>query len=167
MFCSGFLEHSSIYDIEVKTLDDKTISFESFRGSKIMIAVFNAAAPDKEFLLMLESIKKSNKNVYLLAVPATDFGGDVNKEKLSALKSSLKLNYDIAAPVEAKKNGSSRQNALFKWLTHADDNSHFDGDIEADQQIFVISESGALYSSIGKGTSKKMIEEVIAQNIKE
>ena len=167
LYCSAFFSDSGIYDLKVQTLEGKTISFSALHGKKIVIAEFSAGVPDNNFLQTLESLKQGTKNLYLIAVPALDFSDATSIESLLKLKTTLKLSFDITEPAMIKKNGSGKQSVLFKWLTHASDNKHFDVDIDSDQQLYVINEKGTLYSMIGKGTEKKMIKEVIVQKMDE
>lgn len=167
-FCLlSFSTLSGIYDVELQTIEGKTIALATFKGSKMLIAEFNAAAPDKSFLSDLETVKKAYKNLQIIAVPATDFDGAANIQSLLQLKADLNLSYEITLPAGVKKNGTSNQSPLFRWLTHDSENRHFNIDIENEGQLFFISEKGTLYAVSGRKMPLAQIKEAAGQSTKE
>lgn len=158
---------SSIYDIQLKDLDNNSITLSSYKGKKILVYSFNANNPNSAQLLYLDSLQKGNNFLSVLAVPATDFSANFSEPSLKGLRDSLSLSFLFTKPALVKKNDKELQSPLMKWLTKVSENTHFDRDVEADEQFFIINEKGTLYGVLGKGVPKQVISKVLNEGVKE
>ncbi len=168
---TGFFLHlmyppSSIYDMQIQTVEGNTIALSAYTGSKIMIATCNAAAPDTSFLTSLEAIKAANNNVRIVLIPATDLSVADSSLNMLEVKTGLNLSYEISL-LAAVKNGSASQHELIKWLTTDTENAHFDLDVSNEGQLFFISEKGSLYTVTAKTVEPGVIQEILNQTINE
>jgi glutathione peroxidase len=156
---------SSIYNIRINTIDGNSISLAAYEGKKIIVTEFDALNPDLAELQYLDSLQSADTSIVLIAVPANDFSGTNSIESLQSLRNSLNLRMIITLPSGVKKVNGDNQNALFKWLTKAGNNDHFDEDVEEPGLIFIISTNGILYSQLKKATPHEVIENSINQQI--
>ncbi len=156
---------SSIYNIQVETLEQATISISSFSGKKIVISPFNASNPDIAWLRHLDSLQMSNRKLQVIAVPANDFANAGSNASLSALKDSLALHLIILKSTDVKKSAGVNQNLLLKWLTHVNENGHFDVDVLAEGQMFIVSSNGILYSVLDNDVPADILNQILNQNV--
>lgn len=155
---------SSFYSIEITRSDGQKISMSSFKNKKVIITAFNGSHPDFGYMKYLASLQSQKfNNTVVIAVPSTDFGGDVSDSKQQATRDSLPANIILTSPSKVNRKNGTGQEQLFKWLTNADENSHFDVDVKRDDQIYFISESGILYAVLQKPVRANVIEKVLQQ----
>jgi glutathione peroxidase len=162
-FLAPPLIQTSIYDIQIQTMDGKTISMSAYKGKKIMIAAVSPDNMQAGGLDFLDSLQKAHPSVTVIAVPALDFGGQQNTEILGSLKTIAPKNIIITISAQVKKTAGLQQDHLLYWLTHSSENSHFNAEVETDNQIYIISESGILYSIMEKGTKLAIIDQALKQ----
>ena len=162
-----FFIQSSIYDIQVETIDGKTVNLSVYKGKTIIVAEFNAAQPDRASLQYIDSLQMVNKSSVVIAVPALDFGGTANEKSIVALRDSLGLQILITKPAFVKKTAGKIQQELFKWLTDVNNNRHFDYEVEEPWQLFIINSKGTLYSLLRTRTPRTVINESMVRDVKE
>lgn len=162
-FFSLFSNEGSFYDIEIMKPDGQKISMASFSNKKIIITAISTSNPDYGYLKYLNYLQSQNSSLVIIAVPAIDFGGEINYERVKGIRDSLPLNIIITQPGYIKKTKGNSQQILFKWLTRVEENSHFDTDVETTDQLYVISESGVLYAVLQKPVTSEVIEQVLKQ----
>ncbi len=169
-FCVGLMKfggESSLYSIQLQSLDGTTLSMSSFKGKKIIIAAFNAARPPKTQLRLLDSIQQSDMELAVIVIPSLDSGGTGTDQNLRQLRDSLSLHFIVTRPALVKKAASTTQNRLFKWLTDASENLHFNVDWESEEQVFVINGKGTLYAVLGKGAPISILQDVLKNPVDE
>lgn len=166
VFCSAdLMAQSKIYDIELQLLDNKSISLAECKGKKILIAVTSPAQLEKYGLQLLDSLQQIFPDVKVLALPASDFGGDRNEEILQSVRSNQSKKTTVAAVSSVtKKARENEQTALMNFLTDVKQNTHFNDDVETDFHLYVVSESGVLYASLSKGVSLKALNSILRQD---
>ena len=128
-----------------------------------MIAVFNASAPDTNYLRYLNSVQVSSLSIQIIVVLTNDLGGSSTIQELKKLQNDFDML--VAAPLHVKKNSANGQHPLFAWLTSAALNGHFDNDV-ALEELYIISEKGTLYSVLAKETPVAVINKVISGGFK-
>lgn len=165
LFYSGqILAQSGIYGFDVQTDKGNTISLSAYKGKKMLIAVIGTdVLQKKDAISYLDSLQTSNPKVAVIVIPANDVNDTLAN---AATVNTLQTASDkviVAGIVAARKDKASNQNPLLQWLTHADKNGHFNADVETDNQLYLISESGVLYAVLGKGLSCKAVNEVLKQ----
>ena len=82
---------------------------------------------------------------------------------LNNIKNNTSDKLVLSGTVQVKKDKGNNQNPVMQWLTDGNKNSHFNADVETDQQIYVISESGVLYAVLEKGVLPSVIDQVLKQ----
>ncbi len=156
-----FNSFSSIYDIQITTIDGKQVDLDVYKGKKIIVTAFDALNPDTEQLTFLDSLQTTDKNITIIAVPALDFSASKFMPDLAKLRDSLNLHFIITNPALVKRNAT--QSPLFKFLTSVDENGHFNVDVEEPDQLYFIDTSGILYSILKKETPHNIVDDVRLQ----
>ena len=157
---------SSIYDIEFKKIEGGNVSMSEFRDKKIIVVLFNAANPDAARLRYLDSLQLADESLQVIGIPATDFAGEGKQEDLKAFNSSLSAKFVMARQASVKKETGIRQQPLLGWLTQVKENGHFDTNATDVGQLFIISNTGILYSVLDQGVPEKVLMEVLKQEIR-
>ncbi len=159
LFAGGF------YEIKFESLDGTTIQTSFYKGKKVVIAVVSANTAGVNLVRYLDSIQKTNANVQVIAIPTNDFDGSVAVQDLKDLKKNLTI--VVAKPLKVRKVNASLQHPLFVWLTQSKENKHFNMDVDAEGQVFVISAKGTLYSVLSKDTPNEVISKVMNTSFNE
>lgn len=164
LFYSGqLLAQSSIYDQTVQSEKGKTISLAEHKGKKLLIAVVSTGSlKEKDAINYWDSLQATNPEVVIIVIPANNVSTDTDTTKTSTLQTSSD-NVTVTTIASVKKDKGSSQHPLLRWLTHGNKNFHFDADVETDNQLYVVSESGVLYAVLEKGVSQQVIDEVLKQ----
>ena len=159
---------TSIYDLQIQTVEGNKIKMSEFKGKKILIASISPDNLEAEGLAFMDSLQLANPAVVVIAMPASDFGGSRNAEIMLDIKDKTSRKIIVAEQADVKKASHNSQNSLMKWLTHDAENFHFDAEVVTDNQIYIISESGVLYAVLEKGVPNTVIEQLLKQeDIKE
>lgn len=163
------LSQQDFYSLSFKDLGNNQVSMRSYSGKKVVIAVFDAAKPNEEFLKKLDTLYRNNSStLQVIAVPVKDFDNVAGNEQLTNLYNHLQLGFVISMAGNGKKTSGSGQHGILHWVTNKSANKHFDIDVEEPGQLFVIDETGNLFAvikskvsptsvSMAKVISKKMI----------
>jgi glutathione peroxidase len=143
-------QNQSVYNIKSKSLDKGNIQLADYTGKKIIITVFDAAEPDKAYLLSLDTLYRANKGkLTVIAIPVEDFHANADEKKLKKqLFSDWGISYPICAVSKAKKQHGNNQQELLQWLTRKEMNKKIDKDVQNDGEIFVLNEKGLLYARL-------------------
>lgn len=166
LYLLQFLSIDSIYDLSIETYDSNTIPISLFIGKMIMIVPFNAALQNNRELDSLNNLNlKNSDSLVVIAVPALEYDSTVTDSALLQLIQSKNLSMIIAKPVYVKKS-SEKQDPLFQWLTHVDQNTHFDEDA-SEGQYFVINNEGTLYAVMKKDASSTLVNDIVANQYDE
>jgi glutathione peroxidase len=161
-YSGGLTAQNSIYDMTVQSATGKTIPLSNYKGKKLLIAVVNPGSLQKKDVINYwDSLQLRNPNTVVIIIPANDISAGEDVSISSAQPISDKVIVVSSAP--AKKDKGNNQHPLIKWLTHGDKNNHFDADVETDNQLYVISQSGVLYAVLGKTVRKETIDAVLKQ----
>jgi glutathione peroxidase-family protein len=156
---------SSFYEIKFEAVDGTLIKTSAYQGKKVVVAVVSANSANLQLVHYLDSVQKANSSVQVIAIPTGDFNGDISVQDLKTLKKTISIL--VAAPLKVKKSYASFQHPLFQWLTKAKENQHFDMDVEAEGQVFVVSATGTLYSVLSKDVPMDILGNIINQNVTE
>jgi glutathione peroxidase-family protein len=166
VFYSGAIfGQSSVYEQTLQTLNGKSISMGAFKGKKILIAAVTPASLQSGSLSFFDSLQKARPGMLVIIFPVLDFGGDSNPEILKTIKNKESLKTLVVSASQVTKASGSAQHPLMRWCTRDTENSHFNSEITADNHLFLISETGILYSSLEKGTAALVINDLLDQKL--
>jgi glutathione peroxidase len=154
---------SSIYEISIQTAEGSSINLSSYSGKKLVVIEFNPDNYDSAQLRMLDTLQRSNASLQIIAVPTKDFGSSASAESIQNIKETLNLSFILTLPAFVKKASGADQQELFKWLTHVDQNDHFDNEVDNAGQFYLISGSGNLYTVMVIAPDASIIKQTIEQ----
>ena len=160
-----FSFQSSIYDVQIVSIQNSNISISSFANKKILVTTINCENPNTSQLQFLDSLQNADTSVRVIAVPALDFGGTENNAALISLSNSLGLDFVITKATYTQKSAGANQHSLFKWLTDVNENNHFNSDVESVGQMFIVSKTGTLYSVLGNNVPANILNQILNQNV--
>lgn len=143
------------YAVQITGLNQEVISVADYKTKKIVVVEFDASAPDRTQLLLLDKLyKKFTGQWMVIGVPVKDFGIPMSALALKKLvRDTLKITFPVAEISTGKK--GTGQNLLLKWLTSKSLNGHFDRDLEIAGEIFFITEKGILYATLIRNKYQK------------
>jgi len=165
LFLVLLLFQGSIYDVQIISVQNSTISISSFANKKILITTINCENPNTAQLLFLDSLQNTDTSLRVIVVPALDFGGIEHDAALVSLSNTLGLDFTIIRSAFVKKAAGNNQHPLFRWLTDVNENWHFNTDVESIGQFFIVSKTGNLYSVLSNDVSREILNQVLNQNI--
>src|SRR5258706_4315038 len=116
----------SVYDLQINSIDSTVINLSGCQNKHLFVAMFDVSNPDREELLWLDSLYKSDtEHISVIAIPALDFDSAVNIADLkSFLRDTLNLGITITDTGYAKKEAGASQHALMKWICYRSENGH-------------------------------------------
>ncbi len=152
------LAQSDIYSFSFTDIDGNTISFEKFKGKKILIVNTASECGFTPQYKELQSLhEKHGDKVVVIGFPANNFGQQEpgsEKEIASFCQKNYGVTFLMASKLSVK---GSDINEIFAWLIKQN-NQSFTGDIRWNFEKFLISEQGQLmarFRSQTKPDSKK------------
>ena len=151
----------SIYDFKFETLDGKEVSFNDFKGKKIMIV--NTASKcgyTPQYKELQELHETHGDKVAIIGFPANNFGKQEpgsNSEIAEFCEKNYGVTFTMAQKVSVKGDDI---HPIFKWLT-AQSNEDFDGDIKWNFEKFIIDENGLLVRRFRSGANP-LSEEILS-----
>jgi len=164
IFSSLFIQPiSGIYSFSMRAANGTTISLKDYKGKKIMFIVLSPAEKDPSVEGKLNDFqKKYGDNLIIIGIPSVELGCTGNDALLMHdFYAQSNPNIKITEPVAVMKT-SSAQSPVFAWLTHKDQNKHFDTDVQGADHKFFIDEQGTLYAVM---SSRQALDAPIINNI--
>jgi glutathione peroxidase len=145
--------NKDVYKIHFTTIDGEDKALEEFRGKKIMIVILptTQTADDLDFL---RSVIKASENygnkISVIGMPSfEDNYSEADSNKVAYYyRMAMGRTIIISKGMYTRKTSRGRQHSLFAWLTHADQNGHFDSDAAGPREKFFIDENGQLYGIV-------------------
>jgi len=149
---TGLTPFNEIYSIHITTINGDDRALEDFRGKKILVVIVpvTKTADDSIFLRTIYNISTTYaETLSVIAVPSFEDGYDTaNTEDLKIYYNSLLgSNVTVTAGMNTRR-VTPNQHPLFSWLTHKEENIHFDSDTEGVEESFFINEQGELYGTV-------------------
>jgi hypothetical protein len=153
LFCSilslGFSLNNDFFSIHITTLDGFDKQMSEFQNKKILIVVLpvTKTADDSSFLRTVDSVS-INYSDQLSVIGILSFEDGYNEADSTALRdyyNGIMGNHVIITKGMYTRKTSAQQHELMFWLTHKEENVHFDSDVEGVRQKFFINEQGSLY----------------------
>lgn len=144
----SFSPSGDIYSLAIKTLDGNNMELNQYKGKKIFFVVLSLSGEDATIKPnQLAQLQDKYKNtLVVIGVPSIEAGFKASDaDKLNNLYKDAHI--IITEGMNVKK--GEQQSALFNWLTHKDQNRHFDQDVQGVGSKFFVDESGELYAVMG------------------
>jgi glutathione peroxidase len=162
MAVSGLtIAQDDIYSFSFKNIEGDTISFEQFKGKKILIVNTASECGFTPQYKELQSLhEKQGDKVVVIGFPANNFGAQepgTEKDIATFCEKNYGVTFLLASKVSVK---GSDINELFAWLIQQKNDS-FDGDIKWNFEKILIDEQGhvtARFRSQTKPDSEKIIK---------
>lgn len=153
----GAVSVTSLYNIDVETIEGKMVSMESYRGKVLLIV---NAASKCGFTGQYEGLQSlyeefKDQGLAILGFPSNDFlrqEPGTNAE----IRSFCKLNYGVTFPMFAKISVRGRdQHPLYTYLTSKQTNPEFGGRITWNFNKFLIARDGRILGRFASRTKPR------------
>ncbi|HRI22955.1 MAG TPA: hypothetical protein PLA68_18480, partial [Panacibacter sp.] len=159
LFLTGFFLtcHTGVTDMRIVLLNGEDKPLSIYDGKKIMIVTIpvTMTAQDSLFIKSLSDLSIGFKDqLAIIAVPSYEDGYQDNSldqlaEWYNHIADSTLV---ITRGMYIRKASGEMQYELFSWLTHKEQNEHFDEDAAGTGEKFFINEQGVLFGRAGPET---------------
>ena len=153
----------TIYDVEVKDINLKTINMDSYKGKTLLIVnVASACGFTPQYKGLQELYQKyRDQNFEILAFPCNQFGAQesgTNEEIASFCDNNFSVSFKLFDKVDVNGENAS---PLFKILTKAYPGILGTKNVKWNFTKFLISKDGAIIDRFGSTTTPEAIEVAI------
>ncbi len=147
----------SIYSHSVTTIEGITKPLNLYQGKKILIFTLpiEQNSGNDSILFSLDSLRMAfESSLIIIAVPAYEDGFTINaKENLKQwYRSKLSMDIIVTEGLYTRKSSTNNQHPLFRWLTEKSRNDHFETDVYAPGDKFIVWINGELIAVLGAQT---------------
>lgn len=135
----------SFYDLQVQLNDGSSLSFDSFKGKKVMLVNTASHCGFTNQYEQLQKIYEKNKeDLVIIGFPANDFK-EQEKGTDEEIAQFCKVNYGISFPLVKKASviGDGQQ-PVYEWLTNANKNGWNDQPPTWNFCKYIVNEEGVL-----------------------
>jgi len=162
---TGEKQMSSIYDFTVNDIDGNPVKLDQYKGKAVLIVnVASKCGNTPQYEGLQDLYKKyGDKGLVILGFPANNFGGQepgTNEE----IKDFCTTNYGVTFPMFSKISVKGEDiHPFYKYLTSAETDPEFAGDITWNFNKFLINPSGkivARFDSKNKPESDKVVKAI-------
>lgn len=163
LYAVPLMSQTSVYDLSVNTAYGGELSLQHYKGRKILVAIVSVENLNRKGALdFWDSLRITNPKVGFILIPAADMDTvSDDSAAMEEVRSNTSKSLILSDSGVVRKGKREKQSTLVSWLTDVKQNKHFDADVETDQQIYVISESGELYAVMEKGVRMSVLNEVL------
>ena len=153
LFFGSMFLGTDIYRIHFTTIDNEDRSMEEFSGKKIMIVILPVTRTLSDSVFLRSVVRASETygdKISVIGMPSFEDGyGDADSNNLAYYyRMSMGRVITITKAMYTRKTSRDKQHSLFSWLTHANQNGHFDNDAIGSREKFFINEKGELYGTV-------------------
>lgn len=156
-------EMASIYQFKVEGIDGSEISFEDFKGKKIMVVnVASECGYTPQYQQLQELYLEFYNKIEIIGFPSNDFGSQepgTNAE----IKTFCTLNYGLSFLLAAKV--KINEHPIYQWLTKKELNGKLESEVAWNFQKCLIDENGQLvnfYPSSINPIDEKIIDWILS-----
>ena len=167
VFLLSFYTANTVYDYSIVLNDGNEVQLSAYSGKNIMITILPAVPNDsnKAILHNIDSMHNLYADsIVMIGIPSYEdgFEDDSLESVMNWYHSVFDTSFILAQAMNTRK-ASPYQSPLFKWLTHANENGHFNDDALGAGENFFINEEGMLtgLSVPGVMLTKEIIDEII------
>ena len=152
--CSERNKMNTLYDINVDTINGKSILMDEYKGKTILIVNTASRCGFTGQYEGLQTIyeKYKDQGLIVLAFPSNNFMGQEpgsNESIANFCSTRFNITFPIFAKIDVK---GKNQHPLFKWLTSKETNPSFNGGITWNFNKFLISPEGEIINRFGSRT---------------
>ncbi len=152
----------SVYDINIKTLQGKTLNLSKYKGKKILfVNVASKCGFTPQYKELQKLYEKYEDKLVVIGVPCNQFGSQ-EPGSSNEIEQFCEFNYGVTFPMTEKIDvKGSQQHPLYKWLTNKSKNGKKSSSVKWNFQKYLIDENGAFvdyYLSITKPTSNRILK---------
>ncbi|WP_299224387.1 glutathione peroxidase [uncultured Psychroserpens sp.] len=158
------LNRSSIYNIEINTIDGKPLNFSDFKGKYMLIVnVASKCGFTSQYKALQDLYNTHKEKLIVIGVPCNQFG---NQEPGDAetITSFCKINYGVTFPITEKVDvKGTNQHPLYAWLTQKLKNGVKNSKVKWNFQKYILDTNGELidhYYSTTLPTSAKITKHI-------
>ena len=150
----------SIYAIEIKAINGKSISLSEFKGKHILfVNVASECGFTKQYKELQALHDKYEESLVIIGIPCNQFGNQEPGEA-SQIQEFCELNFGVTFLLTEKINvKGNKQHPIYKWLTSKELNGKKNSSVKWNFQKYLVDEQGNLidyYYSLTKPTSSKI-----------
>ena len=151
---------TSIYDININSLQGKSIDFSNFKGKHILfVNVASKCGFTPQYKELQKLHEKYKDSLVVIGVPCNQFGAQEPGNPFE-IQEFCEINYGINFLITEKIDVKGEtQHPLYKWLTNKELNSFKDTTVKWNFQKYLISPNGMIvdyFYSTTKPLSKKI-----------
>jgi glutathione peroxidase len=151
---------TSIYDIEINSLEGNTINLSEFKGKMILIVnVASECGFTKQYADLQKLYDEYQDNLMIIGVPCNQFGGQ-EPGTAAQIQTFCEKNFGVSFLMTEKVDvKGSNQHPLYKWLTSKELNGKSSSTVKWNFQKYLINGEGNLvdyYFSTTNPTSDKI-----------
>ncbi len=117
------VKSNAFYTLSAKTLDGETVSFETFKGKKIIILnVASECGYTPQYADWQQFYQQNKDKVVVLGFPCNQFMGQESGDH-QTIKTFCQKNYGVTFPIFEKSDVKGKQKSpVYAWLTDAQSN---------------------------------------------
>ncbi len=144
---------ASFYDLTAKNLDGELVSFEAFKGKRVLIVNTASKCGYTNQYTDLEALHKTHGGdaFVVIGFPCNDFGRQEpgSSEEIASFCSK---NYGVTFQIMEKVHvGGSEQHSVYSWLCSSAENGVADHKVGWNFHKFLVDENGQLVASLRSG----------------
>ena len=164
MFFSVSFAQSSFYSLSAKTIDGEDISFEQFKGKKVLVVNVASKCGFTPQYEDLESLYKvyGGDDFTIIGFPANNFMKQepgTNEEIKAFCTSNYGVSFQMMSKISVKGDDI---HPVYQWLTQKEKNGVKDSNVKWNFQKYLIDENGKLVGVFSPKT-KPFSEEITSK----
>ncbi|WP_055442252.1 glutathione peroxidase [Lacinutrix himadriensis] len=153
---------TSIYDIEINSLDGKAIDLSEYKGKMLLIVnVASQCGFTKQYADLQKLYDTYKNNLMIIGVPCNQFGAQ-ESGSASEIQSFCQKNFGVTFLMTEKLDvKGSNQHFLYQWLTNKELNGKSNSTVKWNFQKYLINKEGQLvdyYFSTTNPASNKIVK---------
>jgi len=146
----------SIYDIDINTLQNKSLNLSEFKGKFILfVNVASKCGFTPQYKELQELYDTYKDKLEIIGVPCNQFGNQEPGDE-NAISEFCEVNYGVTFTITEKIDvKGNNQHELYKWLTQARKNGYKNSSVKWNFQKYLVNPKGELVDYFYSMTSPK------------